>query len=308
MRTIPGKTIAASLLALALAACAAHGPVASPPDAPDAIKAFADGAALSGKAVGNAFDLVNRSYYAAQGASYLAGFSKAVNPPALADFVPAASVAARVDVFDQLAGYAALLVDISTNDRSAALDGASSALAASMQSLKGSDQADVSAGMATGINAIGALFINGKRYDGVAAAAKAADPQVQAIGRMMTDDITLLRQQLHAGYVAALQDQFKYLKESLAAEKAPGFAPSSALDAVKRRQEIERLVDLAQQEKAAMLVLDQLQAMLDSLASAHAAIAGAYGQSASARQKAEAFLGEAERLRHFHSGLSAGEE
>lgn len=310
MSHVPGKKLAASVLVLAvtLTGCAAPRLTATPSAAPDAIKTFADGAALSGKAVGDAFDLVNRSYYASQGASYLAGFNTALKPPALADFVPAASVTARVAVFDQLAEYAALLVDISGNDRGAALDSASSALATSMQSLRGSGATDVSVNLATGINAIGALFLNGKRYDGAAAAAKAADPQVQTICRLMREDIATLRNQLHVSYVAALQDQFRYLKESLTPEKSTAVVHLAALDAVQKRQEIERLVDVARQEKAGMAILDQLQTMIDSLGTAHAAIADAYGQSASARQKASAFLGAAKRLRQFHSGLTISEE
>lgn len=288
---------AASVL-MSLSAC-----TSMPASGPDAIHTFAAATSATGDAVSGAFEMVNQSYYGAQGATYLAEFSRSTKPPELKDFLPPASIATRVAVFDNLAAYAALLVDIADNDRSAELGTASAALAEALQGFRAEGASDMSAGLTSAIHGIGKLFTGGQRYDGIAAAASAADPHVQRICALLAEDIAALRGQFAADNAATRQDEFRYLKESLAAEKA-GAAQVAALNAARRREEIERLVDIAKAGKAGDKTLADLATMVGDLAAAHKAIAQAYGKSASALQKSQLFFLAAQRLRVQYSGLN----
>lgn len=289
------STLASATLLVSLAGC-----TSMPTAGPDAIHTFAAATSATGTAVGGAFEMVNQSYYSAQGAAYLADFDRSTSPPELKDFLSPAAIDARVTVLDNLASYAALLVDIADNDRSAELGTASSALADTLQGFRPDGAADISTGLASAIHGIGKVFTSGRRFDGIASAASAADPHVQRICTLLAEDIAALRAQLAADNAKNRQEEFRYLKESLAAEKA---RPTHvlALDAARRRQEIERLVDIARAGKTADRTLADLATMVGDLAVAHKAIAEAYGKSASALQKSQSFFNAAQRLRHLYS-------
>ena len=276
------------LAALLLAACA------SPPDqGQQAITTFAAATADAPAAIGKAFHIVNQSHFLAQQARHLNHFTTYTQVPDIAPFTSDEAIALRVKVFQALADYATLLVDIGAGQLTE-LDAATEAVGAQLSAFSSGDASlttpETADAMAAAIMQLGHTLTERKRTTGIAAAAQAADPYVQRVCVLMKLDLDVLLQQLALDEAQQVAERFEYFRVNLPLERP-------ALDMVRRREEIERVFQISQDGKASRYLLVSMKTMLDDLAEAHHGLAVLYGKNLLPQQKARVLMNDTTHLR-----------
>lgn len=186
-------------------------------------------------------------------------------------------IAARTKVLEGLKAYSQALAGLTeTKNRNQAFDTALTTAGANLQSLNAAAapplktlfpslsvpgvSAAESGGVATAIDALAKLLMNGRAKQGLAKATTDMDPSVQALCTLIDSDAHILRRQADRDYQTPITNENQFIQNN------------PKMDPALRRVEIAKLITLAAQQKENDAMLASLQNAVQALGKAHAAL------------------------------------
>ncbi|MGB6691862.1 MAG: hypothetical protein WBE76_28810 [Terracidiphilus sp.] len=205
------------------------------------------------------------------------------NPRILHPLLTEQSIDIRLAVLKAFQCYVETLVEITSGTESPALDDASKSVGASLAGLgntllpAGSTSATTAATssqpslaisqdtqnvLATGANALGQFLVYRAIRNDLPQKVKDMDPQVQALCKLLADEVDLLHDAETKDFDSILDRETLFLRD-----------PNSKLSSEERREAIMRLPELAREQREADLQLTQLKTAIVRLALTHHALA-----------------------------------
>ncbi len=213
---------------------------------------------------------------------------------------------ARIKVLDGLKAYAASLVELTTGKSSTNATDAATAAGAGLQTLNQSVSTafgnanipvmdpNTANGVSTAILALEKYLASRKVKGALPKVTQDMNPTVLALCDALNKDIVVLRRQADVDYQALVEAQDHFIR-------------SSTLDAIQHRNEVGKLIVIANQQKSNDEMLAELQAALQTLALTHQALAAAaQGNNPETLQQKIADLAAAGAdLKNYYKTLSA---
>jgi hypothetical protein len=162
---------------------------------------------------------------------------------------------------------------------------------------------DVQNGISTGLFALGKFLVNRKIKNELPGKIAEMDPHVQALAKVLENDIDVLQDQERRDYDRIINLQTLYIRESSTA----GQGPDSVLGPDQRRREIMKLPGIVRKQRAADEKLSTLRAAIVLLAQTHQQLtADAQNKNPeSFKEKLQDLANAAKELGTFYSSLSA---
>ena len=240
--------------------------------------AFSTAAAAAAQSTANAYQVVEQSYYDSQVAALVVAFDKdGFYPESIQPFMSSKDMEARTRILDGLKQYAETLAEVSGDQPLNSLDTQAAALGKSLQDLsKNGDiqplaksahisESDLNV-VTTAVDALGRVLIENRRRKDLPAILNQMKDPVNRICALLEADIgdpekSGLRNELKNNYLTLIrkQEQFIHLNEG-------------QMSAQEKRQEVERLPQLAADAKKADQALAATKAALAQLAKTHTAL------------------------------------
>jgi hypothetical protein len=240
--------------------------------------AFSTAAVAATQSTTNAYQVVEQSYYESQVAALVVGFDKeGFRPESIQPFMAPKEMETRTRVLDGLKQYAETLAEVSGDKAMSGLDTQATAFGKSLQELSKNGElkplaksANISAEdlniATTAVDALGRMLIEQRRRKDLPGVLKQMKDPVNQICTLLSADIgdpekSGLRNELKNNYLTLIrkQEQFVHLNEG-------------QMSAQEKRQEIERLPQMAVDAKRADQALAATQTALTQLAKTHTAL------------------------------------
>lgn len=216
---------------------------------------------------------------------------------------------ARVKVLDGLKTYSDTLVKLTTRkDPSKDLTSAAEAAGTNLQELNKTVATDlatsipnmpamsdsVAHGVSTAVLALGEYLVNRKTRQSLREVTQQMNPHVETLCTLLSSDIKVLRRQADVDYQALVIDQDQFIRHS-------------TLSAVEHRDEVGKLIVIAEDQKANDELLAKLDKAVKALATAHQALtdAATSKDTETLKQKIADLEAAGQELGSFYSSLSA---
>ncbi|HMG02889.1 MAG TPA: hypothetical protein VK596_07130 [Edaphobacter sp.] len=228
-----------------------------------------------------------------------------MDPHSIRPLIDEKGLQARTEVLDGLRTYAQTIADLASGVSSPKLDEAAAACGSNLKSLGDALASSTSIGInitsteanatSTALKALGDFLVNRQVKSSVPKAIQNMDPTVEALSRLLSSDIDILRDQAGRDYEQILAQQDGFIRHA-----------GSSLSASERRAEIQRLPRILASKKATDDMLTELQLSIQKLAVTHhaLAVAAASKDSASLQARIADLRASAERLATFYQSLS----
>ncbi|WP_130420105.1 hypothetical protein [Edaphobacter modestus] len=228
-----------------------------------------------------------------------------MDPHSIRPLIDEKGLKARTDVLDGLRVYAQTLADISSGISSPKLDEAAAACGANLKSLGDAIAASTPIGISissteanatsTALKALGDLLVNRQVKSSVPKVIREMDPDVDALSKLLSSDIEILRDQAGRDYEQILAQQDGFIRHA-GSSLAPG----------ERRAEIQRLPRILASKNATDDMLTGLQASVLKLAVTHHALAAAVASkdSSSLQARIADLRASAQGLATFYESIS----
>jgi hypothetical protein len=214
---------------------------------------------------------------------------------------------ARITVLDGLKAYAASLVQI-TGGPSKTLNTAATGVGSNLKALSTTAAADLknsvknapvmsdteAKGVSTAVFALGDYLIAKKVKGSLPKVTQQMNPVIQTLCELLNNDVVILRRQADVDYQTLIQNEDQFIRH-----------PPTPLDPVEHRDEIGKLITLADQQKANDELLAKLQVALHTLELTHQALAAAAqgNDPESIKQKLADLEAAGQSLASFYSSL-----
>jgi hypothetical protein len=215
---------------------------------------------------------------------------------------------ARITVLNGLRAYAATLVQITGSQSSKGLDTAAAGVGSGLESLSSTAAADLknsvpnapvmsdaeANGVSTAVRALGDYLIARRVKQSLPKVTQDMNPVVKTLCERLDSDVVILRRQADVDYQTLIEGEDLFIRHS-----------GTALDPVEHREEIGKLITLADQQKANDELLAKLQVALHTLELAHQALAAAAqgNDPPSLQQKIVELEAAGQSLASFYSSL-----
>ena len=215
---------------------------------------------------------------------------------------------ARITLLDGLRAYAASLVQITGSQSSKDLDTAAAGVGSNLESLSSTVttnlknsipnapvmSAEEANGASTAVRALGDYLIAKRVKGSLPKVTQDMNPIVKTLCELLNSDITVLRRQADVDYQTLIEQEDQFIRH-----------PPAPLDPVEHRDEIGRLITLANQQKANDELLAKLQVALHTLELTHQALAAAAqgNDPESIKQKIADLEAAGQSLASFYSSL-----
>jgi hypothetical protein len=228
-----------------------------------------------------------------------------MDPHSIRPLIDEKGLQARTEVLDGLRTYAQTIADLASGVSSPKLDEAAAACGSNLKSLGDALASSTSIGInitsteanatSTALKALGDFLVNHQIKSSVPKAIRDMDPTVEALSRLLSSDIEILRDQAGRDYEQILAQQDGFIRHA-----------GPALSASERRAEIQRLPRILSSKKATDDMLAELQLSIQKFAVTHhaLAVAAASKDSASLQTRITDLRASAERLATFYQSLS----
>jgi hypothetical protein len=229
-----------------------------------------------------------------------------MDPHSIRPLINEKGLEARTEVLDGLRVYAQTIADLSSGVSSPKLNDAAAACGANLKSLGDALSSDTPIGIkiseteanaaSTALKALGDFLVNREIKESVPKVIRNMDPNVDALTRLLSSDIDVLRDQSGRDYEQILAQQDQFIRHA-----------GSSLAPVERRREIQRLPRILSDKKATEDMLSDLQVSLQKLAVTHHALAAAATSKndASLQARIADLRASAEGLANFYESLSS---
>ena len=238
--------------------------------------AFSSAAVATTQKTTQAYQLVEQSHHDSQVAALVLSFDKdGFHPSNIKPFVPPEDMKVRTRVLEGLTKYAETLAEISSDQPLTALDTQAAAFGKSLQTLskngaikplaKSANISDTELNIVTtAVDALGRALIENRRRKDLSKILRQMKDPVNQICALLEADIgdpekSGLRNQLKNDYDKVINKQEQFIREN-------------QMSAQEKRQEIQRLPQLASEAKAADESLAATQNALEQLAKTHTAL------------------------------------
>lgn len=215
---------------------------------------------------------------------------------------------ARITVLNGLKAYAASLVEITGSQKSKKLDSAAAGVGSSLESLSSTAATDLknsipnapvlsdaeANGASTAVRALGDYLIARKVKGSLPKVTNDMNPTIRTLCELLNNDIVVLRRQADVDYQTLIEEQDQFIRHT-------------SLDPAEHRDEIGKLITLAQQQRANDELLAKLQAALHTLDLTHQALAAAAqgNNPESIKQKIAELEAAGQSLSSFYGSLSS---
>jgi hypothetical protein len=215
---------------------------------------------------------------------------------------------ARITVLDGVKAYAASLVQITGSQSSKDLNAAAAGVGSNLESLSSTAATDLKSsvpnapvmsaaeanGVSTAVRALGDYLIAKKVKASLPKVTQDMDPVVKTLCELLNSDIVVLRRQADVDYQTLIEQEDQFIRH-----------PATPLDPVEHRDEIGKLITLANQQKANDELLAKLQVALHTLELTHHALAAAAqgNDPESIKQKIADLEAAGQSLASFYSSL-----
>src|SRR6266511_3095794 len=240
--------------------------------------AFSTAAVATTQKTTKAYQLVEQSYHDSQVAALVDTYDQdGFHPETIQPFISAEEMKVRTQVLQGLTTYAETLAEISSDQPLKTLDTQAAAFGKSLQTISRNDKIKPLAKSAhisdtelnivtTAVDALGRALIENRRRTDLPEILRQMKEPVNQICDLLEKDIgdpkqSGLRNQLKLDYDTLMQKQDKFIHDN-----------ESHMSAQEKRQEIQRLPQLASEAKAADESLAATQKALAQLAKTHAAL------------------------------------
>jgi hypothetical protein len=215
---------------------------------------------------------------------------------------------ARIAVLDGLKAYAASLVQITGSQSSKDLNAAAAGVGSNLESLSSTAATELKSsvpnapvmsvaeanGVSTAVRALGDYLIARRVKASLSKVTQDMDPVVKTLCELLNSDIVVLRRQADVDYQTLIEQEDQFIRH-----------PDTPLDPVEHRNEIGKLITLANQQKANDELLAKLQIALHTLDLTHHALAAAAqgNDPESIKQKIVDLEAAGQSLASFYSSL-----
>jgi hypothetical protein len=255
----------------------------------------------------NAYRAAVRLNEDAQASLLVARFDTAqpMDPHSIRPLIDEKGLKARSDVLDGLRVYAQTIADLASGVSSPKLDEAAAACGSNLKSLGDALAASTPIGISitsteanaasTALKALGDFLVNRQIKSSVPKVIRDMDPDVDALSKLLSNDIEILRDQAGRDYEQILAQQDGFIRHA-----------GSSLMGGERRTEIQRLPRILASKKATDDMLIDLQASVHKLAVTHHALAAAASikDSSSLQARIADLRASAEGLATFYESIS----
>jgi hypothetical protein len=185
---------------------------------------------------------------------------------------------ARITVLDGLKAYADSLVQITGSQSSKDLNSAAAGVGSNLKALSSTAATDLknsvpnapvmsaaeANGVSTAVRALGDYLIARRVKGSLPKVTQDMNPVIKKLCELLNSDITALRRQADVDYQTLIEQEDQFIRH-----------PATPLDPVEHRNEIGKLIKLANQQKANDELLAKLQVALHTLDLTHQALAAA---------------------------------
>jgi len=215
---------------------------------------------------------------------------------------------ARITVLDGLKSYAASLVQITGSQSSKDMDTAAAGVGSNLEWLSSTIATDLKSsipnapvmsateanGVSTAVRALGDYLIAKRVRGSLPKVTQDMNAIVKTLCELLNSDIVVLRRQADVDYQTLIEQEDQFIRH-----------PATPLDPVEHRNEIGKLITLANQQKANDELLAKLQAALHTLELTHQALAAAAqgNDPESIKQKIADLEAAGQSLASFYSSL-----
>lgn len=215
---------------------------------------------------------------------------------------------ARITVLDGLKAYAASLVQITGSQSSKDLNTAAAGVGSNLESLSSTVatnlkssvanapvmSAEEANGVSTAVRALGDYLIAKRVKGSLPKVTQDMNPVVKTLCELLNSDIIVLRRQADVDYQTLIEQEDQFIRH-----------PATPLDPVEHRDEVGKLITLANQQKANDELLAKLQVALHTLELTHQALAAAAqgNDPESIKQKIADLEAAGQSLASFYSSL-----
>ncbi len=257
----------------------------------------------------NAFRAAVRLHQQAQAARLVARYDSQnpIDPHTLEPLISPEGLATRTSILEGLRCYAQALADISGGVSSKSLDDASAAAGNNLLGLSqaitaakpigftlSQQQANVAS---TALNALGQFLTSQKIKSSVPKVIAEMDPNIDAITKILSSDITALRSQAGLDYEQMLDEQDRFIRRA-----------GKDLPPTERRSEIQQLPKILADKQTTDDMLADLDRCVQQLAQTHHALAASAGKKDASSLKARIAELHAigQRLSNYYQALPSG--
>jgi len=214
----------------------------------------------------NAYRAAETLHDNAQGYQAVAHFdgNPPYNPYKTTPLISEKGIQVRIDLLAAIKTYAQSLADLTSGVKSDKLDDAAAAVGANLKGLSSTLAADIAGsagsannklvlstgeanGISTAAEALGNFLASRKVKAEVPKQIKAMQPNIEALCKLLQDDIGILRNQSSLDYRVMVEDQDGFIRHN------------TTLTPIERREEILVLPRLVQSQRATDTLLAQLQ-------------------------------------------------
>jgi len=275
--------------------------------------AFSTAATATVNQTTSAYQLVNQTYFDTQVARMIANYNRnGFDPAKIKPFLPPADLAVRTQVLQGLQQYATLLAEVSGNQPITDLETQAKAAGTSLKTLQtdsfssfkmnGAGLNDQQRNLAvTAVTALGSILIEHERSRALPGILDKMNEPIQKICAILESDIGTvdkpgLAAELHENYDEQIASQQKFITDNAA-----------TLTPEEKRTEIAALPKLVQAQQQGDQALAATVKALQSLAAAHAALAGTKTQKDAPAFKLELtqMTQDAQMLNSFYTSLKS---
>lgn len=228
-----------------------------------------------------------------------------MDPHAIRPLIDDKGLKTRTEVLEGLRVYAQAIADLASGVSVPGLNDAAASCGANLKSLGDALASSTSAGISvtdteanaasTALKALGDMLVNREIKGSVPKIIRDMDPNIDALSKLLSNDIEVIRDQSGRDYEQILAQQDQFIRHS-----------GSTLSPTERRSEIERLPRILIDRKITDDMLSDLQSALKKLAVTHhaLAVAAASKDSASLQSRIADLRASAEGLANFYESLS----
>jgi len=269
--------------------------------------AFSSAASLVVENTQNAYRAAVRLNEDAQASLLVARFDTdhPMDPHSIRPLIDERGLKARTEVLDGLRIYAQTIADLASGVSSPKLDEAAASCGSNLKSLGDALAASTPIGInitsgeanatSTALKALGDFLVNRQIKSGVPKVIRDMDPNVEALSKLLSSDLDILRDQASRDYEQILAQQDGFIRHA-----------GSSLSASEHRAEIQRLPQILASKNATEDMLIDLQSSVRKLAVTHNALAVAANskENFSLQARIADLRASAEGLTTFYDSLS----